>query len=52
MKLIKIVSLIGMIFAISSAVSNWGSELTKNPIAVTIGLFVFALLYSVAEIFD
>lgn len=52
MKLTKIVSLIGMIFAISSGVANWGSEITKNPIVVFIGMFVFIALYAVAELFE
>lgn len=52
MKLTKVVSLIGMVFAISSAISNWGGEITKNPIAVFIGMFVFITLYTVAEYND
>lgn len=52
MKITKAVSLLGLIFSISSAVSNWGGELTKNPVVVFISILVFAGLYGFAECDD
>ena len=49
MKMLKYVSLIWLIVSISSAVSNWGWEITKNPIFVSIMLFVSAACFAVGD---
>jgi hypothetical protein len=48
----KAVSLIGMMFAISSAVSNWGGEITKNAPFVFIAIFAFTISYAIADYND
>lgn len=51
-KLFKNASLIWLIFAISCAVANWGNELTKNPVLVSIILFASAIVYAITAAFD
>ena len=50
-KTIKNIALIWMIILLASAVSNWGGEMLKNPVLVTIGLFVSTFVYALADIF-
>ncbi len=52
MKLFKVVSLIALMFSIASAVTNWGGDLTKNPVAVFWGILLFAASYGLAELVD
>lgn len=48
-KVAKNVSLIILMLSISSAVANWGNEITENPVVVTIALFVSGFVYAVAD---
>lgn len=51
-KIFKNVSLIWLIFAGSSAVANWGGELTRNPVFVFIALFASGIVYAITDAFD
>ena len=46
----KNTSLVVLIFSISSAVSNWGGDLTENPLIVFAALFASVIFYSIADL--
>ena len=52
MKLLKNLALIWLIIAISSAVTNWGGTLTKDPVFVVIMLLLSLILYAVGEFWN
>lgn len=45
-KTVGLLALIWMIICISSAVSNWGGEITKNPIAIFFGEIISSMIWS------
>ena len=52
MKVIKNISLIWLIFSAACAVTNWGGELAKNPVFVTLAVSISACVYAVTSTFD
>lgn len=51
-KPIKNMGLAGLICSISCVVTNWGNELTHNPVFVTIALVASALMYIITDALD
>lgn len=50
MKVVKTIALVWFVLFMSSAVSNWGGDVTMNPIAVFTGLMVSIAVYACCEI--
>ena len=45
-KTVGLLALIWMIICISSAVSNWGGEITKNTIVIFFGMIISSMIWS------
>lgn len=51
-KYIKNIGLIFFIFSVASAVSNWGNELTQNPVIVFTALMLSVIVYAIGDYLD
>jgi hypothetical protein len=51
-KAVKNISLMVFMFSVSSAVANWGNEITRDPVVVVVALLTSALIYAFLDAFD
>lgn len=50
--MVKNTCLLWCMFAVASAVHNWGGHLTRNPVFVLVTLFVTAVVWGIIDMFD
>lgn len=51
-KMIGSISLICLIICISSAISNWGGDITENTVVVLLGVFINAFIWALCYFTD
>lgn len=52
MKVLKNVSLIFFIGFMSCAISNWGNDLTRNPVVVCTGFIISITVFALTSAFE
>lgn len=51
-KLVKNIGLIFFVFSVACAVSNWGGEFTRKPVAVFSALILSIVVYAIGDYCD
>ncbi len=52
MKVLKMLGLIFLMLGISSAVANWGNDLTRNPVFVFVVILISSFVFAIYEVWD
>lgn len=52
MRTLKFMASIWLVMCLSAAVSTWGGEWTKNPIIVSVGIFISIVVLAIISVYE